>query len=91
MGNPLKRGKIYEKFKKAGKNAGLKGIGVHTLRHTFATHLAMNRTPIHVIQSYLGHAKIETTMIYLQIAESFWNEEIINLDFFDDEEPGGKQ
>ncbi len=70
-GDALAGGKLYQSFRRAGKRAGLSGIiGVHTLRHTFASHLAMKNVPIRTLQEYMGHSDIETTMIYLHLAES---------------------
>ncbi len=54
---------------RAAKIAGItKNINVHTLRHTFATHLLEDGMDILSIKEMLGHARIENTLIYLHIA-----------------------
>ena len=52
------------------KKVGLRKIGWHTLRHTFASHLAMKGVPLNTIQSLLGHSTITTTMRYAHLAPS---------------------
>jgi len=56
-------------FRRAKIAAGInkKGVSVHTLRHSYATHLLEAGVNLRVIQKYLGHANIETTMIYLHL------------------------
>jgi len=54
----------------AAKLAGItKNVNVHSLRHTFATHLLEDGLDILSIKELLGHARIETTLIYLHIAQ----------------------
>lgn len=57
--------------KEAKKAAGIiKDINVHTLRHTYATHLLEDGLDIISIKDLLGHQCIDTTMVYLHIAQS---------------------
>jgi site-specific recombinase XerD len=68
-------------IKTAAKKAGiLKEVSVHTLRHTFATHLLEDGLDILSIKNLLGHEAIETTMIYLHVAQLDGNKPFSPLD-----------
>jgi len=57
--------------KQAAKDAGInKDVHVHTLRHTFATHLLEDGLDIITVKDMMGHVRIETTMEYLHVARS---------------------
>jgi len=57
--------------KQAAKLAGInKDVHVHTLRHTFATHLLEDGLDIITVKDLMGHVRIETTMEYLHVARS---------------------
>jgi site-specific recombinase XerD len=68
-GNPLGHGAVQTSFRLAMKKAKINKVAsVHTLRHTYATHLLEEGIDIVTIKELLGHAHIETTMMYLHVA-----------------------
>ena len=53
----------------AAQAAGIdKRVGMHTLRHSFATHLLEQKVDIRIIQVLLGHKRLDTTALYAQVA-----------------------
>jgi site-specific recombinase XerD len=65
---PLPDSSIQTVLKKALRESGIiKNVSVHNLRHSYATHLLEAGIDIRIIQKYLGHKSISTTMIYTQL------------------------
>ena len=76
---PLQR--ILNKLFNDGLNADNRKdrVVIHTLRHTFASHLAINDMPIHKIMKLMDHADIEMTLRYAKLSPDSGQEEVENL------------
>ena len=68
-GRPITTRHLNRLFHEAADAAGIrKGVTLHTLRHSFATHLLEDQTHIRTIQALLGHTKPDTTTRYTHVA-----------------------
>ena len=54
---------------------------VHTLRHTFASHLVMSGVDLPTVSKLMGHSDIETTMIYAHLAPEHLADAVNKLSF----------
>jgi site-specific recombinase XerD len=79
--NPLSTRQLNRAIHAAAKAAHLdKRVSMHTLRHSFATHLLEQKVDIRVIQVLLGHKKLETTALYAQVATEVLREVVSPLE-----------
>jgi site-specific recombinase XerD len=65
--------RTVEKHLKASR---ISNASVHTLRHTFATHHVKNGTNLNTVKDMLGHASLDTTTIYVNLAREVMDKEI---------------
>ena len=68
---PMAKSSVQGAFRRAKFAAaiGKKGVAIHTLRHSYATHLLEAGVNLRTIQRYMGHAQLETTMLYLHLTQ----------------------
>jgi len=66
---PMAKSSVQGAFRRAKFEAGInkREVSVHTLRHSYATHLLEAGVNLRVIQSHLGHSSLQTTMVYLHL------------------------
>jgi site-specific recombinase XerD len=83
-GQPLSYESVRCLYENARKKAGVKnGAGIHTLRHSFATHLLEAGYDIRKIQVLMGHSRLSTTMIYLHVSRKTLSKIPSPLDLID--------
>jgi integrase len=82
--SPLDRSKLSKRFKAACRDAGVREVKFHDLRHTFVTRLAASGQPMRTIQEFLGHADSKTTRIYAHYAPSEHEVQMVNEAFAPD-------
>jgi site-specific recombinase XerD len=88
---PLAYSAIRSIYENARKKAGInKGSGIHTLRHSFATHLLEAGYDIRRIQVLMGHRQLSSTMIYLHVSRTILSKIPSPLDLFDPQ-PAAKE
>lgn len=73
---------LREKLIQIAKKAGIENLTkIHTLRHTFASHLVMRGVDLPTVQKLMGHTDIKTTMIYAHVAPDHLSDAVNKLNF----------
>jgi integrase len=78
-GSPITRDRVIKAVRGAQRIAGIEQ-GVHILRHTFCSHLAMKGAPTRAIQELAGHADLSTTQRYMHLSPAATEDAIRLLD-----------
>ena len=69
-GKALGGSQLYERFRKLVKRSGIeKKVGLHSLRHSIATHLLLGGMKLDKIAKFLGHSSLESTQIYTHLKD----------------------
>lgn len=79
-GRMLTKGETKHPLKRACKRAGLRQIGWHVLRHTFASHLVMRNAPIKAVQELMGHSTVTMTERYAHLSPDVRKDAVRLLD-----------
>jgi integrase len=79
-GSPLTQHHVQRLVERAARLAKLSNVGVHVLRHTFCSHLAMQGAPTVAIQKLAGHSELGTTQRYMHLSPAAIDSAIRLLD-----------
>lgn len=80
-GGAYSKSSVQHIFKKAMRHAGIhKEIGIHGLRHSYATHLLESGADVRFIQELLGHHSIKTTQVYTNVTQASLSQIVSPLD-----------
>jgi integrase/recombinase XerD len=86
--HPMPRRSVQGALRRVVQSLGLqKKVSLHTLRHSYATHLLEAGVNLRLIQQYLGHASLQTTTLYLHLTAHGQEHAVATLERLMDEPP----
>jgi site-specific recombinase XerD len=78
---PMERSSVQGALRRVVRQLGLqKRVHIHTLRHSYATHLLEAGVDLRSIQTYLGHRHLQTTMLYLHLTSQGQEDAVRRID-----------
>jgi site-specific recombinase XerD len=81
-GQQIENNRLRKRLMSLTKRCGFPNVTkLHTLRHTFASHLVMNGVDLPTVKKLMGHSDIQTTMIYSHLAEEHVDKAVEKLEF----------
>jgi len=86
-GTSITRDQVIKSIRGSQRIAGLPQAGVHVLRHSFCSHLAMKGAPARAIQELAGHADLATTQRYMHLSPAATEDAIRLLEYPADVQP----
>jgi integrase len=81
LGAVLDRSKVLKRFKACLRQAGVREVRFHDLRHTFGTRMAAAGVPIRTLQEWMGHRDFKTTLIYADYSPSAGEADLVQRAF----------
>lgn len=76
FGAPMGSRAVQDIVAKYLREASIENASVHTLRHTFGTHMVKKGTNLRVVQEAMGHADLKTTSVYVHLARDLMDEQM---------------
>ena len=72
---------VRKSLRRVMDKAGLSGVTLHTLRHTFASQLVMAGVSLRDVQELMGHQNFQTTLRYAHLSPDHVKKQVLNLPF----------
>lgn len=89
--NGKRRSYVDGTLRSVCKHAGLEGVTLHTLRHTFASHLVLAGVTLREVQELMGHQSYETTLRYAHLSQEHVKKQVMRLKYAGSEEEPEKR